>query len=235
MVEIDVVSSTDGTFFLFHDGYEQRHFGITDNIRTLSTAQIDNLNYSWCSETAGIYPVERLSTLLEACPETFFNVDRSWFWWPRLLDYLAEHGRPDHLILKSPATAEFIELLAAHPVKFPYIPFVSSVEEVEDVWNARHDVNVVGFELVTADGAHPFCRPSYLRSLQSRGLLILVNAMNMPNGAPLYAGHDDESSLLGDPDTGWGYMVDRGVDIIQTDWPGPLREYLRTRLQFEHA
>ena len=28
---------------------------------------------------------------------------------------------------------------------------------------------------------------------------------------------------------GWGRLLDMGFDIIQTDWPGPLREYIVTR------
>jgi len=40
------------------------------------------------------------------------------------------------------------------------------------------------------------------------------------------AGHNDDISAAGKPDEGWGWLIDRGVDMIQTDWPGMLRQYM---------
>ena len=34
---------------------------------------------------------------------------------------------------------------------------------------------------------------------------------------------------MGDPDNGWGWIADKGFDIIQTDWSLPLRQYLDGR------
>lgn len=225
IVEIDIVRSTDGDHFLFHDGYEPMHLGIEANIRTLSTAEIEQLGYRWCISDAALYPVERLRTVLDACPDVFFNVDRSWWWWPGLLDELAEHGVPSHLLLKSPVQDDALEALSTHPTKFPYIPIVKTVEEVERVW-ADEAINMVGVELVASDPDHPFCDADYVASIRERGLVALMNGLNLANRIPLYAGFDDEVSLLVDPDRGWGEMIARGADIIQTDWPGLLDRYL---------
>ena len=43
-----------------------------------------------------------------------------------------------------------------------------------------------------------------------------------------YIGHDDVS-LLENPDLGWGKLVEMGFDVIQTDWPLPLRIYLEEK------
>lgn len=230
IVEIDIISSTDGDHFLFHDGYERMHFGLDRNIRTLSTAEIRELSYRWCISEPGAYPVERLRTVLEACPSTFFNVDRSWWWWPGLLDELAEFGSPPHLLLKSPVADEPLAALAGHPVKFPYIPIVKTPDDVERVW-AHEDFNTVGVELVAAEPDHPFCDPDYVAGLRERGMAVLLNAMNLGNRIPLYAGFDDETSLFDHPDKGWGELVARGADVIQTDWPGVLLRYLDARSQ----
>lgn len=228
IVEIDVIASTDGDFYLFHDGYEPMAFGVEAAITSLSTAEIEALNYSWCIKEPGGYPVERLRTVLTECPDTFFNVDRSWQWWPRLLDELAEFGSPPHLLLKSPMGDDALAALAAHPVKFPYIPIVTTPEEVERAWNDT-DINTVGVELIAEDRDHPFCDARYVESLRTRGMAILLNAMNLGNRIPLYAEMDDETSLFVDPDRGWGALLDRGADIIQTDWPGVLKRYLDQR------
>lgn len=227
IVEIDIVSSTDGEFFLFHDGYEPMAFRIAENITTLSSAQIDELNYGWCIEQPGAYPVERLLDVLEAFPGTFFNVDRSWRWWPRLLDVMAEHGNVGHLLVKSPIVPDAVAALSAHPAPFPYIPIVRTPEEVEAVI-ADEGLNTVGFELLAQTADDPFCDVAYLSALRERGFALLLNALNLGNRVPLYAGFDDETSMLVDPDAGWGELVRRGAGIIQTDWPGPLKAYLES-------
>ena len=39
--------------------------------------------------------------------------------------------------------------------------------------------------------------------------------------------HTDDEGMFGDPDVGWGWYVDNGFDVIQTDWVLPLRLYLQ--------
>lgn len=229
MVEIDVVESTDGDFFLFHDGYEPMHFGIPENIRTLSTAQILDLSYAWCTNPNAPYKVARLEDVLRNHPQTLFNVDRSWDSWPRLLPFLDRFVQyrivePGRLLFKSPVTADMLELLAAHPVKYPYAPIVRSHEEVLQVL-ATEGINTVGMELIAPAPDHEFADAAYLEWLHGQGLFALLNAINLSNRVPLFAGWDDEASVLGSPDDGWGKLMALGADVIQTDWPGMLVPY----------
>ncbi len=46
---------------------------------------------------------------------------------------------------------------------------------------------------------------------------------------PLAAGHNDDISLTGDPEDGWGWLAKKGFDIIQTDWTHHCVNYLRNR------
>lgn len=227
MVEIDIVESTDGEFFLFHDGYEPMHFGIEENLRTLSSEAIGALHYRWCSDDKP-YPVTRLADVLTAHPDTLFNVDRSWDFWPTLLPYLDQFDHPGRLVLKSPARQDLLEQLAAHSVKYPFVPIVRSHAEVQQVL-ATPGLNVVGMELIAPSADHEFAQRGYAQWLHERGLLVLANALNLGNGVPLFAGWDDEVSVLTSPEAGWGRLIGLGADIIQTDWPGMLVPY-RNRL-----
>ncbi|MBV1780234.1 glycerophosphodiester phosphodiesterase family protein [Paeniglutamicibacter sp. ABSL32-1] len=224
MVEIDVVESTDGDFFLFHDGYEAMHFGIAENIRTLSTAQILELAYKWCSHPGEPLRVAGVEEVLRAHPRTLFNVDRSWGSWPRLLPFLDRLPEPGRLLFKSPVEAELLDTLAAHPVKYPYAPIVRSHSEVLQVL-ATEGINTVGMELIAPDPDHEFAEPGYIHWLHGRGLFALLNAINLSNRVPLFAGFDDETSVLGAPDEGWGRLMSLGADVIQTDWPSLLVPY----------
>ena len=41
------------------------------------------------------------------------------------------------------------------------------------------------------------------------------------------AGHSDDTALTVSEELGWGWLADRGVDLIQTDWPMMLIDYLK--------
>ena len=58
---------------------------------------------------------------------------------------------------------------------------------------------------------------------------MLLNALNLENGSVLYLGADDDTSVLEDPDLGWGRLIQVGATAIQTDWPHLLRAYLTAR------
>ena len=45
----------------------------------------------------------------------------------------------------------------------------------------------------------------------------------------LYGGLDDDISILDDPAKGWGKLMDKGIEIIQTDWPALLYDYRAKR------
>lgn len=225
MVEIDVVESTDGEFFLFHDGYEQMHFGIQENLRTLDAASIRALEYRWCSTASNEpYRVATLDEVLRQNPRALFNIDRSWWYWERLLPYLDRYDVLGSAVLKSPVDREPLELLVAHPVKYAFAPMVRSHEDVLRVLEYT-EINTVGMELLPDGPNHDFASPDYIEWLHSRGLFALLNAINLNDRVPLFCGWDDETSVLGDPDSGWGRLIGLGADIIQTDWPGLLVPY----------
>ena len=60
------------------------------------------------------------------------------------------------------------------------------------------------------------------------GKLVWANAIIYNYREQLSAGHSDDLSLTGDPADGWGWLAKRGFDLIQTDWPLMMREYLES-------
>lgn len=134
----------------------------------------------------------------------------------------------DQLVLKSYVDDEALDRLRGHRTKYPFVPMVRSVSEMRTVLDDP-DLNLVGVELLAPSAGHVFTRPETLSTLRDRGVLCLLNAINLSNRVPLFAGFDDEVSVLEDPDRGWGELVRLGADIIQTDWPALLSSYLGAR------
>ena len=66
ILEIDVVRSSDGKFYLFHDGNERRLLGQEKNIREMDSAFIESLNYRNNIGQVVNYKVEKLENALSS-------------------------------------------------------------------------------------------------------------------------------------------------------------------------
>ncbi len=235
IVEIDVVASTDGDFFAFHDGYERRLLGVGANLRTMSTAQINDLSYRHVARPGRPARVEPLLDLLSNFRgRALFNIDRSWCWWPALLRDLDALNMTGQLLLKSPAGEDQVQFLREHPVKYPFLPICRTLEESFSLLDDPR-LNTVGVELVAEHPSHPFVDPRALAGLRERGVFTFANAEVLTTGIDLFAGYDDETAILRSPDLGWGPLFDLGVDVIQTDWPWLLRDYRKERVRAASA
>jgi glycerophosphoryl diester phosphodiesterase len=63
-----------------------------------------------------------------------------------------------------------------------------------------------------------------LQKVRDAGIKIWINSI----WASLCDGHDDDRAVeLGEPDESWGWILERGGTVIQTDRPQPLLQYLK--------
>jgi len=259
IVEIDVTGSSDGEYFVHHDGIEGQHLTTDINLTRMPAAAIEEMSYRWLDRPGRTVRLERLAELLAPFRSAsrgavMFNIDRSWWWWPDVLDELAALDMTPQLLLKCHArNADAIELLAAHPVKFPFMPICFTVEEAERYLD-RDDLNLVGVEVIAptpssapgpVEGAaatpapavpvpelvegSPFTRAATFAALHERGVFVLVNAEVLPIAVQCFPGLCDERAILEGSEAGWGPIFDLGADVIQTDWPWLLADYREYR------
>lgn len=227
VVETDVIRSVDGEYFLFHTGYERKLFGTEADVRTMTAAELDSQIFRWQGGRA-TPGVERLDTFLHGLPDTWVNIDRSWGLWPGLIDHLAGSGSTERILLKSPPKDEPLRALAEHRVPFLYFPIVRTAEELRKVASFE-GINMIGAELLASSPDDDFADPALVAEVRQSYPLVVMNALNLENGSVLYLGADDETSVLEDPDLGWGRLLEAGASAIQTDWPHLLRDYLATK------
>lgn len=228
IVEIDVTRSSDGEYFVYHEGYERRDFGFDHVLGELTAAEIRALRYRWVAPSTAddgfgerAVRVTPLADLLAETPGVVLNIDRSWYHWPEGLLAL-DATDPTRLLVKVPAEGRLLDMLAAHPVAFPVMIRVERPEELA-LALARDDVAVVGIELIVRDADSPLADPAVIAALHARGLLAWANALTMRDAE--YLGWNDNTSVLRGPEHGWARLVDAGIDVIQTDWPALLRDH----------
>ncbi len=233
-VEIDVTVSSDGVAYVHHDGFEAQHLTTSVNLRQQPAAAIDEHSFRWLDRGDRTVRLERLTPMLARFRSTspgavIINVDRSWWWWPEVLDELGALDMTPQLLLKCHAGDDAsLDALAAHAVKFPFMPICTTVDEAVRLVD-RDDLNLVGLELVAREEGHPFTDPDVIADLRGRGVFAMVNAEVLQLEEQCFPGLCDERAILEGSEAGWGRLFDLGFDMIQTDWPWLLADYREYR------
>ena len=92
------------------------------------------------------------------------------------------------------------------------------------------NINYVGAELVFATENASIAQDEYIQKMHKAGKILWGNSLEYNHKIPLAAGHSDNLSLIENPDKGWGWLMDKGFDIIQTDWAPQCNAYVKKRL-----
>ena len=138
------------------------------------------------------YGVEPLDTVRNF-DKTIFNVDRSWWYWPDLLEILASFNMTNQLLMKSHVGNKELYALASTPVKFPYIAIVRTMAEVEEVRHARRLTPSALNSLHILMETNLLTRRLYRKSVSR--VVVQLNALNL-SIATLVPGLGRERILL---------------------------------------
>ncbi|HIQ99553.1 MAG TPA: glycerophosphodiester phosphodiesterase family protein [Candidatus Scybalocola faecavium] len=224
--ECDVIRSTDGILYVFHDGTEPRNLNRQENIKTMSSQTIDQL---WCNNgdmvSSGTH-VEKLEDVLKYfCHGELFNIDRAWDIFPELFPVLDQYPHVlSQAIIKSPVEEKYLDFLDQYPVKYMYMPIVYSMEEAAKVMEYKN-INLVGMELIAENEDADVYKDENIRRIREQNLFVWINVIKLGEHYCLFGHLDDDKALKGDPDGSWGEVLKKGGNILQTDWPYQLSCY----------
>ena len=110
------------------------------------------------------------------------------------------------------------------------MPMVRHKDESTEMLLKRN-INLIGNEVLFDRETDEVISDAYIAEMHRKGLLIWANAIVYNEKDVISAGHTDDVSLTEDPDLGWGWLIRKKVDIIQTDWPLMLKQYIDSRKQ----
>ena len=224
MIEVDAAMTTDGVFFAFHNGEEPLELGVEQDIRTMTSEEVEQMETLNCLREKRGQKVERLEYVLERFRgRCLINIDRSWFYWKEIIAFLERMNMNDQILLKSGAEESLLGQLEESGSSLMYMPIMKTIEEWEAV--TRHHVNVAAAELIFQDLDSPFIRPEFIAGLKKAGIAPWVNAIDLNSSIVLSGGLSDNLAIREGFDKAWGKLMELGFEIIQTDWPGLLNTY----------
>jgi len=226
MLETDVTRGGDGTMYIFHPTKEKAQLGVDVDIRTMDADQVSQLRYLDDDRN----PTELGILTLDAFLETYkgrclLNLDHGWKCFPDMIQAVRRHDMADQILLKAPATPANLKAVEELAPDMMFMGIMKQEDTITPLLESM-DINYVAAELLFDREDSPLVTEEYIESHHKKGRLLWCNSIVYDYKKVLSAGHTDDVAVLGDPDKGWGWIVDKGFDIIQTDWTLLLRNYL---------
>ncbi|MED5543664.1 MAG: glycerophosphodiester phosphodiesterase family protein [Pseudomonadota bacterium] len=226
MVELDVRTSRDGVPVLMHDADVARTTEGTGRVADMTLEDLRALHLrEGMGRTRGrasAVTERRIPTLAEALAatggEVLVNLDAKAVDPAVLLRIVDEAGMRGHLLFKAEASASAITARVPFAEDVHFQPILREPGMADDPIAAVASYDAlapVSFEIDVK--THGFL-PRLTGALRARCARYWVNSL----AGRIY----DDRAALEDPDAVWGRLVAYGVDAIQTDHPGILKDYL---------
>ncbi|MDR1330527.1 MAG: glycerophosphodiester phosphodiesterase family protein [Tannerella sp.] len=225
MVEIDIRLTRDSIPVLMHDASIDR---TTDGKGKVADYTLEELRRFRLKDglgtTLALQQIPTLEEVMTLCRDrVLVNVDKA-------DEYMDKVRR----VLKSTGTARQVVYKGSRPyrqVRERYGTLLDSILYMPMILSERDDMDAyindfiehyhpVAFEISYRSTSSPIYMQ--IGKLKQAGCRVWTNSLWPSNNA----GHDDERAVL-DPAANWGWIVEQGTNIIQTDRPRELLDYLK--------
>lgn len=229
ILEMDLFKSTDGEIFIFHTGKEPYQLNKNIDLTKLDSEEIKKLRLI----NVDFYPTQWGINSFDDVLEHFknrciLNLDRIGDCIPDVIKAVERHNMKDQVLLKHAPIPSVLKIIEDVAPDYMFMPIYMEKDNASEIIE-KMNINYIGAELVFETEKSPVIQPEYIESMKKRGKTLWGNAVLYNYKIPLSAGHTDDVSMIDDPDKGWGWLVDHGFDIIQTDWTYQCCKYLKDR------
>ena len=226
MVELDVEKSADGVLFVQHPGMEPVHLRMKDSIKHYRASVVDQFRLSNWDHVITQYPILRLEDALSYLKgKCFVNVDKFWENPKEIAALIRKLGMEDQILIKTDCKPEYLDAVEKYAPDIPFMGITRGGLDVHEELMHRH-LRYVGLETLFESEDAENASDHFIRRLHSDKKIVWGNAIVYNYKAVLAGGHNDDISLSEDPELGWGWLADRGFDLIQTDFIYQCRRFL---------
>lgn len=226
MVELDVERSLDGELFVQHPEMEPVHLRMKDSIRNYPASVVENFKLSNWDHDPTQYSIVRLEEALTFLRgKCMINIDKFWENPEEISTLIRKLGMVGHVLIKAANKPEYLEAVEKYA---PDIPFMTVAKDGTDMHEEmmKRNIRYVGIEAIFATEDSPVASRKFIDKLHADGKIVWANAIVYDYKKVLTAGHNDDISVTENPELGWGWLADRGFDLIQTDFIFQCRHFL---------
>lgn len=229
ILEMDLFKSVDGEIFVFHTGMEPAYLDHHFRVETLTSEEIRRLRLCNVDLVETFMPLNTFDEILEHYKnKCILNLDRCILIVKDVMEAVKKHDMLDQVLLKSDPSDQSLKLVETYAPTVNYMPVFMEEDNASEKIK-QMNINYVGAELVFESEQSPVAQDSYLETMHKDGKFLWANSLVYSSRVKLAAGHNDDISLTESPDKGWGWLADKGFDIIQTDWTRHCVDYLNSR------
>ncbi|MBB5353202.1 glycerophosphoryl diester phosphodiesterase [Haloferula luteola] len=223
-VEIDLRRSKDGHFVLMHDETVDRTTSGHGKVRDLTLKQLRKLHLRNGLGRATEFRIPTLEEALDAAQgKVLLNLDKAGDHLAEIASIVESHGMLDHVILKGTQSSSQVRAaLGALSEQVIYMPIVNlddpekAARQLDEVIEGLHPPAV---ECVFRKDGNPLL--GRLPEYRNQGVRIWFNSL-----WPSLNGGRDDDRARDEPDAVYGWMLEQGATMIQTDRPGQLLGWL---------
>ena len=231
IIELDVSKSLDGELFAFHPGMEPVYLKCGKMISEMTAKEVREVPLLNQDEVPTHYRVPTLEEALAFLKDkAYINVDKFWTDVEGITACIRRAGVERQAIVKTYLEEDALREVEKFAPDLMFMPMVRHKDESTEMLLKRN-INLIGNEVLFDRETDEVISDAYIAEMHRKGLLIWANAIVYNEKDVISAGYTDDVSLTEDPDLGWGWLIRKKVDIIQTDWPLMLKQYIDSRKQ----
>ena len=227
MIETDLNYTADGKLVILHPTMEHYHLDFDGCINDMNWEEVSKLRYANFDGTPTQFGLITFDDLLEQFKgRCYINIDKFWSNPVEIYKAVKRHDMLDQIVVKSHMKDEVLDVLEEVSPELAFMPIVKE----EHAWHERikaRNINYVGVEVVFKQDDCYLASDEFGEKMHRDGVLVWANSIVYDYQAVLSGGHSDDTAFTVSPEYGWGWMGDRPFDIIQTDWPLMLIDYLK--------
>lgn len=226
MIEIDLKRTKDGHLILMHDKTLNRTTTGKGSPEDYTLYEIKELFLKAGHGQKTRHKVPTFEEVMLLCKgKVMVNVDKGYEYFKEAYAILEKTGTVNQCVIKSSHSYDKVVKENGDVLKkVLFMPIVhidkEGAEQIIDDYIAN--LKPVAFELVFKDDSPEVLR--LIKKVRDSGAKIWINTL----WPELCAGHDDDRAVeLKEPEESWGWVINQGAKLIQTDRPALLLDYLR--------
>lgn len=238
IVEIDIRMTLDSQLVVIHDKTLDRTTTGTGKVSARTLEEIKNLQLKNGAGGKTHHTVPTLKEMMMAVKgkPVLLNLDKAWDYLPQTFEVLRETGTAGQCIFKGNEPYEFmrkslgnlLDSIIYMPMVWPsdYNIYKKKKDLIKDPGKYTRDyineLDPLAFEVIYSKEESDIFNA--IDEMAQHDIAVWVNAL----WDKLCAGHHDDVAIA-DPESHYGWIIAHGANIIQTDRPAFLIEYLNSK------